>query len=449
MNPSVSNPSRGTRAIPVEKENIYYGPPFDLVPFRDVHDVRADENGTSKATRPAAEPSIESSAAAARSSANVSADVSAERSAKPIYVHPARRLLPEPRDQTEAPNEASAALQRASAEHLRKASCIPQPHSVSNIYSMSDRGEKAASSTISEELRKVRQRLETADPSDHQRIARLRADHQRLLENYIARMPRSEHELIAHCEGATSIRFLRKLQTIRELETILEFFNKVRTRVSLAAQLRVDTEQIKVRKVREEVNARRQSQDLRWGSNHINPSVQGPQAPVEWEQRELPPKEDSLGGRADSFLDRLGLELESRSPTEAMAGVIFEIARLTRTITAMGSRFGSGKKSGGLEGLGVAMVANAQELLAAVQTFTGTAAENMRTTPMGAEMQHPLEDTKLGMERLQGRLELPEAAMEDSLSVAESPQLEVEEVGFPGYHARDSSNEEFFEMQLP
>ncbi|KAI4258023.1 MAG: hypothetical protein L6R35_007482, partial [Caloplaca aegaea] len=202
---------------------------------------------------------------------------------------------------------------------------------------------------------------------------------------------------------------------------------------------------IKVRKVREEVNARRQSQDLRWGNNHVIPSVQGPQAPVEWEQRELPPKEDSLGGRADSFLDRLGLELESRSPTEAMAGVRFEIARLTRTITAMGSRFGSGKKTGGLEGLGVAMVANAQELLAAVQTFTGTAAENK----MVAEMQHPLEHNKLGMEHLQGRLELPEAAMEDSPSVAESPQVEVEEVGFPGYHARDSSNEEFFEMQLP
>ncbi|KAI4264494.1 MAG: hypothetical protein L6R35_007298, partial [Caloplaca aegaea] len=212
--------------MPVEKANVYYGPPFDLVPNRHVNNLRADENGTLKATCPAAEPSIESSAAAAKPSANLSADVSAERSAKPIYVHPARRLLPEPRNQTEAPNEASAALQRASAEHLRKASCIPQPHSVSNIYAMSDRGKKAASSTISDELRNVRQRLETADPSDHQRIARLRADHQRLLENYIARMPRSEHELIAHCEGATSIRFLRKLQTIRELETILEFFNK-------------------------------------------------------------------------------------------------------------------------------------------------------------------------------------------------------------------------------
>ncbi|KAL8651995.1 MAG: hypothetical protein Q9210_002947 [Variospora velana] len=341
------------------------------------------------------------------------------------------------------------AVPRASAEHLRQENCIPQPHSVSHIYPMSDRGEKAASSATSDELRKVRQRLESADPSDHQRIARLRADHQRLLENYIARMPRSEHELIAHCEGTTSLRFLRKLQTMRELETILEFFNKVRTRVSLAAQLRVDTEQIKVRKVREEVNARRQSQDLRWGSNHVVPSVEGPQASVGSEQREVPPKEESVGARADSFLDRLGLELESRSPTEAMAGVIFEVARLTRTITAMGSRFGSGKKSGGLEGLGVAMVANAQELLAAVQTFTGKAAENKRTTPTEVEMQDPSEHTKLGMEDVQRRLELPEAAMEDSPSVPESPQLEVEEVRFPGYHARDSSNEEFFEMQLP
>ena len=99
MSPSISNPSRGTRPIPVEKANVYYGSPFDLVPNRHVNDLRADENGTLKATWPAAEPSVESSAAAVKPLANVSidvsADVSAERSAKPIYVHPARRLLPE------------------------------------------------------------------------------------------------------------------------------------------------------------------------------------------------------------------------------------------------------------------------------------------------------------------------------------------------------------------
>ncbi|KAI4115417.1 MAG: hypothetical protein LQ345_003983 [Seirophora villosa] len=331
----------------------------------------------------------------------------------------------------------------------------PLPTQSSSIGAKPDKAGRDSIEVVSEDLSATRDYLESAPWSDEEGINRLRADHDHLLKYYHTlvtskgrKSATSRRQMVAHCIHMAGSGFLKKLQTKQELETVLTFINHVRRNATVADKQKLSGLRSKVREKHKELIELHGSL---LGMTHTKSSLQGSEKRMDAERKQGTAYEiqDSAESRGDLFLDQLGQELESQGVKESMATTILDIIKLTRKIANIEERIGSDERSGGLEGLGLAVVDTAEELLTVTKTLVGTAAGLARPINTNAGMQEAKDSPTLRIAGAQGKFELPDSGFEGSSGTAGPPPFQGEEAGFPHYHDPDSDDGEIFDMQLP
>ncbi|KAI4181844.1 MAG: hypothetical protein LQ348_004955 [Seirophora lacunosa] len=454
-NPSSPAARSASHLTFLRDRNYYFDPPFKAVPHHHFNHAYVQKNGTSDLANSAAASCVEVPAPSAELSARQSAGILAGRSNQQIYVHPARRqrISLAAQNQNAAQIETDTAVPRDLVRFSRRES--PLPTQPSDSHAKPDKAGRASIEVVSEDLSATRNYLESAHWSDEEGINRLRADHDHLLKYYHAlvtsnggKSATSKRQVVAHCRDMARSGFLKKLQTKQELETVLTFINHVRRNATDADKQKLSGLRSKVREKHKELN---ESYGSLLGTTHTKSNSQESENWMYPERKQGTAYEvqGSAESRGDVFLDKLGQELESHGVKESMATTILDIIKLTRKIANIEERIGSGERSGGLEGLGFAVVHTAEELLTVTKTLVGTAAGLVRPINTKAGIQEAREIPDLRIADTQGSFELPDSGFGDSSGTAGKPPLQEEEAGFPHYPASDSDDGEISDMQLP
>lgn len=240
--------------------------------------------------------------------------------------------------------------------------CEPLQRSHHTLPPKPPRAERPIQVTLAEnnaDLRRVRRLLRSAERSDHDRMAYLRKEHERLLRETLrlgglSGAGGSFHRLQseADSEAMTERGFLSRLKTLSEVEPILSFIN-LRLRWATSHGTKGEISRLEVHQHR----ARMYRQELSRQNNHVSRLLS--------EITTGPLNSQVIGVATARPL------VEKDDPAGAMADLVTDVSRLTRKVNELQRSMGSGKKSATTEALGIALLAAIQELLDRTKSLTG------------------------------------------------------------------------------
>lgn len=169
---------------------------------------------------------------------------------------------------------------------------------------------------------------------------------------------------------------LAESKAINEAQAMVESFDKsiaqARAQSNAKEVQRLKSKQGRIRKTLRELRKQQRSRlEKRPESALAGQRVTKRERPMESHLRDLPTS------RAVSVPEPRTSEPQQQDHTEVMADLVTKVGRLTRTVNDLQRSTGPGKKSGVAQGLGMALVAGVQELLARTKALTGESANRM------------------------------------------------------------------------